>query len=400
MPKYLPRHLMLPQLLLLSANFPIVSGSYYEDMGDSSSPEQISWYSDEQMAEILEPIVSKCFADDKAIAKIANQAMAGGDALEMIPGLFFDILEDYCDGSQASQFEAALDDFHKCSGIDYKAYQETFADSIFGMVVNCARYIYDSSDSYFSYNFGEVSFPIPRVPDQCVNAFVGNNPMGDMIRQTLEHPGLDAKCYAKFSEDVPKCTLKQWPIPLPGRIIKVSSCVTAELVPEQEAVCDSQLEILQTCLPDDPELFDGQQTDEKTCGKWITQCAGNMSTLVTFPAPFAGLPLSDVCRDRAIQYPDALKKFNGFQESCVSDDDKKFWLTGSGAASLSSYNQYSNGGGSSGGSKAGTFFTGLFSGMILIGAAFFAKRKMNGKASYNDLENDSLQLRRDDFELS
>ena len=129
MPKYLPRHLMLPQLLLLSANFPIVSGSYYEDMGDSSSPEQISWYSDEQMAELLEPIVSKCFADDKAIAKIANQAMAGGDALEMIPGLFFDLLEDYCDGSQASQFDAALDDFHKCSGINMKVSLEICVDA-------------------------------------------------------------------------------------------------------------------------------------------------------------------------------------------------------------------------------------------------------------------------------
>jgi hypothetical protein len=39
--------------------------------------------------------------------------------------------------------------------------------------------------------------------------------------------------------------------------------------------------------------------------------------------------------------------------------------------------------------------------MILIGAAFFAKRKMNGNTiSFVGLENDSLQLRRDDFELS
>ena len=235
--------------------------------------------------------------------------------------------------------------------------------------MNCARYIYDYSYGYF------LSFPLPRVPDQCVNAFVGENPMEDMIRYTLDHPGLDAKCYTQFSEDIPQCTLKQWPVPLPGSVLKVSSCVAGELVPEQEAVCDYQMEILQTCLPDDPELLDGQQTDEKTCGKRITQVGKSLSTLVTFPAPFAGLPLSDVCRDRAIQYPDALKKFNGFQDSCVSDDDKKFWLTGSGAASLSSYNQYSNGGGSSGGSKAGTFFTGLFSGMILIGAAFFAKRR-------------------------
>ena len=72
---------------------------------------------------------SKCFVEDEALAKIFTKAMVGGDSLEKIPGLFFDLLEDYCDGSQASQFDAALDDFHKCSGINMKVSLEICVDA-------------------------------------------------------------------------------------------------------------------------------------------------------------------------------------------------------------------------------------------------------------------------------
>jgi len=97
-------------------------------------------------------------------------------------------------------------------------------------------------------------------------------------------------------------------------------------------------------------------------------------------------------------------KFNGYREAYVSDDDKKLWLMGSGASTLSSYNNYTTGdtnsSGSSGGSKVGTFFTGLFSCMVLIGAAFFAKIKMDRKPLYNGLEVDSPRLQSNDVELS
>ena len=386
------RNFMFSQFLLLSANLvPAVASLYYNNLGGTPAAQKVNWYNDEELADMLMQVAMKCFSDDPDLSNLFLEAAAGG---EDAVGIFFDMVEDYCDPSQSKQFEAALDEFHKCSGFDMTAYMETIADASMGMMMNCGRYFYNVVTQFMEYP--ETLFPLSRIPDQCVDAIVGDNPLGNALRHSFEHPGFDAKCSAKLSSDLPRCTLKKWPIPLPGHFLKVTQCLTSEMVPEQEIMCDGQLENLQMCLPDDPELLNGKQAARKTCDAWINGCAQQLPpSSIVYPAPFNALPLSDICQERAKLYPQALEKFNGFQSSCVSPQDIKFWLTGAGSASFTSYNKSS-----SGGSKAGTFFVGLFSGMTLIGLVAYLGRHKLGKAYGSVASGDELRLNHEDYEMS
>jgi len=337
----------------------------------------------------------------KLVDQFIEQGMGNDDAdmMTMIP-MVLDIFDNYCDKNHADQFEKALRDFQKCSNIDMKAHYETFADSLVGVTLTCARYFVDLFPSIMMsmmpgpagyYGMSSI-FPLPRIPDQCLDTFLGDNPLGHMIRSGLEHPGLDMKCYKKLSEDVPSCTLKQWPIPIPGSIVKVSSCVQSEMLPEMESTCDMQFSILDECL-DDPLVLQGQKQDEETCSKWISQCGNAGSTFIAMPAPLNGLPLSDVCKERIEVHPDSAKAFEAFQKSCVADDDIKFWKNGGGTASLKSFNKYNSGSDSSGGSVFKIFFLGLLTGMTALGAAVYL-RKRRQDDFYNQVKDDSLMLTR------
>jgi hypothetical protein len=384
---------MLSQLLLLSANLvPAVASIYYNNLGGTPAAQKTNWYSDEELAAMLMPVATKCLNADPDLSNLFLTAFAGE---EDAVGIFFDLFEDYCDPSQSKQFEAAMDGFHKCSGFDMTAYMETIADASLGMFMNCGRYFYKIG-MQFMQEADPAIFPLSRMPDQCIDAIVGDNPLGNAVRHSFEHPGFDAKCSAKLSSDLPRCTLKKWPIPIPGHFLKVTQCLAGEMVPEQEKMCDSQLEGLLMCLPDDPELLNGKRTDHKTCDAWIKECAQQFPpSNIVYPAPFNALPLSDICQERAKLYPQASERFNGFQTSCVSSQDRKFWLTGAGSASFASYNKSS-----SGGSKAGTFFVGLFSGMTFIGLVAYLGRHKLGKAYGSVASGDELRLNHEDYEMS
>lgn len=392
--------MLLPQLLLLLSPYLVwgvsTSGNddYYQE-GEGETTE-LSWYDNDQMNELLMNVGSKCFAEDPSLMKIVNN-MVGSDEVqttEVVP-MFLDILEDYCDEKDTSQFENALRKFQKCSQIDLEAIYETFADSIMGASLMCARYAIEVAPSIMLSYYGMMSgdmYPFPRIPEQCVDAFMGNNPLGNMLRNTLEHPGLDAKCYKELSQNVPACTLKKWPIPIPGTIVRVSSCVNSEVVPQLEDSCDVQFDILDSCL-DDPRILQGVKQDDRTCAKWIQNCVASGSTFIGMPAPLNALPLSDVCQGRTEIHSKSAKLFQGFQKSCVTVDDMKYWSEGEGKMSLSSLKQFSSSDGKSAGT-GGVFFGGLLTGMAAIGAGLVAKKKMDERKSFERLGQGDLMLNR------
>ena len=57
--------------------------------------------------------------------EINNDDYEYEEMVDEITGMVFDILENYCDDSEASQFETALEDFHQCSGFNLKDFSET-----------------------------------------------------------------------------------------------------------------------------------------------------------------------------------------------------------------------------------------------------------------------------------
>lgn len=371
---------------------------------------EVSWYNDQQLAELFAPLAEKCFLGEPSLKKLTDELIlqestAGEDAdmMSLMP-MMLDVLDNYCDSHETTQFEKALKDFQKCSNIDMKAYYETFADSIVGVTLSCARYFVDlvpsvmmsiaAAAGYYGNGSGASGlFPLPRVPDQCLDTFMGDNPLGNTIRNGLEHPGLDVKCYKALSEDVPSCTLKQWPIPIPGTVVKVSSCVNSEMLPEIESTCDAQFSLLNECL-DDPRLtLPPQKQNDETCAKWISKCGNAGSTFVAMPAPLNALPLSDVCQERIEIHPEAAKLFEAFQKSCIAEDDMKYWKSGGGgAASLSSFHKYNQGGGG-GGSGFGIFFMGLLTGGAALGAAVYVKKKRMNETFYNQVElNKNVEL--------
>lgn len=345
---------------------------------DSNAPkEQTNNPLEEKIMEDVIPAVVNClWVEDENLSKIA----ASNGVYESQGAMIFDVIDNYCNEAESAKFEVALTKYKQCSGIDIESFQEDVGDALFGLALYCGRYAYKVLRHEIPYVNGHPKYPFARVPDYCVEAIVGENPFGNLVRRILEYPSADDACFTKLSKEVPMCTLKLWPISIPGSIFQVSSCIKNELLLDEEESCNTQFKILDDCLPDnEAALFDTQKKDKTTCARWIQACAEKYSLWTTLPAPFNGLPLSDACQERSKIFSSALKKFNGFQQSCVSKNDLDFWLVGQGSSTLTAYNRMnSKSGTNSNGSDSNIIFTLLLFFLAGVGI-FFGRQHMKRK---------------------
>lgn len=247
--------------------------------------------------------------------------------------------DQYCTDTQASKFEAKLMDYNECSGTNFEAFIETFWDAMMGMSMTCASYFYKhGTEILMDFMTGSLS-QLPfrdHMSPECVDSLLGNNAFGDFVREHSIHPKKDAECLVKLGRQVPDCTLRRWPVSIPGSILKAYSCMNNKM--QEMDMCDTEVEALK-CLPSVTDIKKSKSGD--MCQKWAETCtidklnAGKYpSVIMILPPPLSAQPFPDIC-DEVDSSHDVSARLKAYQEACLSVEDRKIWTQGtSGVATV------------------------------------------------------------------
>lgn len=96
----------------------------------------------------------------------------------------------------------------------------------------------------------------PEDLQQCLNVVLGDNAIGDMIRDLYHHPDKYCNCMASFAEALPECLVSiQIPelgdLELPLSLLKKETCLIEIACEAIDDTCMSEFKTLDECLPKD-----------------------------------------------------------------------------------------------------------------------------------------------------
>lgn len=350
-------------------------------------------------------ILEACQVDYNAILESSTEmmgslALTGGETSSPANNKAVEQLEQLaiqCTGGQAEVFDRALDDFQTCSSIDLHTVLESFADALLGTLLQCSLALAPLADQMDSDPAALV------IPDICLESFMGQNPVGDLVRSYLLFPDKLLPCFSSLSKAIPECTLEEWPIPLIGKLMKKIMCILGETVSIVDELAQAQILFLSTCLQ-----------DGNPCEDNLAACSVGTVTL-QLPKPLQGAPLSDAMVRAASQagQADIVKKYNTFVEACIPDrwagwnyemgmyhGSQTYNKQSPPAEPQSNFMQEqappSNSSRESSTSSFGPFLGGLVTGLILVGSAWtyytLSKKGKNGAERYQSVELVSSEL--------
>jgi len=358
----------------------------------------------------------------------------GGFGLQMIQLIFGDCLNDIdlnkfsedpfadvnnkCNEKQTTTFNNALDNFGVCAGFDLKELIENFASMSFGVAMNCGSYLSDVSDEVDGVMAGLVDMeglkekdsPLPRVPQGCVNALVGNNPFGRAVLYAEEYPERERTCFSELADKLPKCTLDEWPVPIVGNWLGAAACIYGGLedtvMPMLQDTTKGELGTLDACIP--------EKISRSNCKEIRNKCLFDSETpamSMALPPPFWSPPMAQTCKDIAADsgMGGLVDKYEAFRQACVPAADLAIWDI---AASRAGENAGSEGGlasymkasaaaapsdDGSNPSPSKMFAAGLFAGLVVAFAAMYGyyskkirdrggRRQMVDQDDFNSLE--------------
>lgn len=238
-----------------------------------------------------------------------------------------DMLQNYCDMEQESLFEKELSSYEQCSGASISEFVQSIASAVFGGAMTCSPYLFDTFVSFSEQ--GVPTFPLPRIPEECVNSFLGRNGVGHFMRNEMIMTKKGMACLATLGNSVPDCTLYRWPVPIVGPILKFASCAYPMFEDMFAMSCDYELSVLSSCLPRVSEITDATSD---MCSEWIGRCAledlkyGILPfTGMILPPPLWAPPLNDICHDHSLYY-DVSEQYESFRDACIPEEDKKIWV--------------------------------------------------------------------------
>jgi len=205
-----------------------------------------------------------------------------------------------------------------------------------GLLLNCGSYytevtnrfneIDTLSDPDFSKLKEEDSHPLPRVPQQCVDAIVGDNPFGQAFLYAEEFPEQEQKCFSELAGKLPMCALNEWPVPIVGSWLSAISCIYGNskdvVMPLMEGLMTDALSNLDMCIPDGILPSD--------CKAIRNRCLFDVDMPTPFlilPPPFSAPPMSNDVRSIAVKdglggLPD---KYEAYRQACIPDADRAVW---------------------------------------------------------------------------
>lgn len=247
---------------------------------------------------------------------------------------FIDV-KNRCDEKQAATFNSALSTFKTCAGFDLKLLIEEFGSLYIGLLLNCGSYYTEVSKRLdeidalfpdFSKLKEEDSHPLPRVPQQCVDAIVGDNPFGQAFLYAEEFPEQEQKCFSELAGKLPMCALNEWPVPIVGSWLSTISCIYGNskdvVMPLMEGLMTDALSNLDMCIPDGILPSD--------CKAIRNRCLFDVDMPTPFlilPPPFSAPPMSGDVRSIAVKdglggLPD---KYEAYRQACIPDADRAVW---------------------------------------------------------------------------
>jgi len=325
-----------------------------------------------------------------------EQCLEGFDLLEFMQNPFATVADD-CNPTDEKKFNDALDAFETCSHFDLNLLIETFASAVLGLGLNCGSYFVEAANA-MDIMMVTGNLDLPRVPDICVDALVGDNPFGNMMLAFNAFPKQEMGCFYDLAEALPLCTLKEWPIPIVGNWLKSISCIVGSMdttvQPMIDTIIQSELAQLTDCLP--------AKISEENCQEVIDSCLQVEPIIsIYMPAPFNAAPLSDTFQDAAekagidkLRFEGTLKLYEDFRKYCTSAKDRAiFERVPSKSATMNALLTIQKAG-SVGGSSS-KFFPGFFTGSLLACVGFFlySKKRGGNNKPYNNIELNSLELR-------
>jgi len=304
------------------------------------------------------------------------------NAVDPVASLF-DKYEDYCTDSQVTEFESALKTYNDCTGTNLSDFIETFWSAMVGVGMTCAPYVYKSLKQ-MSDAAERLSITMPfklRMPDECVDSLMGDNAFGDFYREHTIHPGKDRVCLAQLGRTVPDCTLRRWPVPIVGAVLKYYSCAGDKLAELTADMCAKEVRALSSCLPSVNEIK-GASVNDSQCQSVVKHCSidklvkeEEYSVMMLLPSPLSAAPLSDTCADSDLSEEVSIR-LEAFHRACSSNEDRAIWTqSGAGVATVSS-TQRTRENDSSGNSTGKTLVFGFVIGIVCtLGLTTFISRK-------------------------
>jgi len=352
------------------------------------------------------------------VTMMFGQCLENIDMAKIAEDPFADV-SNLCNSQQATTFNNALSTFETCAGFDLKALIEDFASIFVGIALNCGSYgatLEDHVDDILTRSTDSEQLkaqesPLPRVPDACVNALLGNNPFGQAFLYSEEFPEREQQCFMELAGKLPKCTLDEWPIPIVGSWLSALSCIYGStqdvLMPMIQETLTGELQQLNQCIP--------EKITAANCkgirNKCVFESGGVPSTAMMLPPPFWNPPMSQRCKDTATSsgMDDLIDRYEAFRQTCIPPADLLVWDI---AASHQDEHAGTEGGGASYMAKATetppssdvapsdgaltsvVFAKGLFAGMVVAFVGMFGFSKVRRNRSQRPIGDDfdSLEL--------
>jgi len=266
-----------------------------------------------QFVDILDSISSSCGIEGYNVE----------DGFEKYFESFLKDMNGFCSSDEEEKFHTTMDEFSECVGFDDVELRETIYSDIAGVVVNCLEWgvsfsKLESPEDILKQKYAEGNTAFK----QCTDAMFGDNILGNSIHEWYLHPERNLACFEKVEISLPKCTVRQFPIPLYGAIYKKSACVVNQLKENismaLEYLADHELNGLDLCLPTlENEKEQGCKTTVEKCEKQIVISATGM--FIHLPE-FEALALPDVClRLAETKYSEnkIIERYNKFNSKCV-----------------------------------------------------------------------------------
>jgi len=261
-----------------------------------------------------------------------GQCLNNIDINKLMDDPFADV-KNRCSDQQAATFNSALDTFNTCAGFDLKELIEDLGSVYIGILLNCGSYAISVEEELEDIGMGFEDMqrlkakesPLPRVPQECVDALVGDNPFGTAFLYAEEYPEREQKCFSELAGKLPMCALSQWPVPIVGSWLSAFSCIYGNandvIMPLAQDALKSELKLLDTCLP--------QQISASNCKEIRNKCIFDddlPATAMALPPPFWSPPMSQTYKNLAAKdFGNLPERYESFRQTCVPAADLAVW---------------------------------------------------------------------------
>jgi hypothetical protein len=269
--------------------------------GDENEEEGNSFFFNQELDNALDQAMEFCDID------LESLSFFDGDDLDLdleLMQYYAKLFAGVCNDNDEIKFKTALDSFQACSSFDLVGAMENLDDALVGAAFECA--LVSAPAIKAMVNASQLDdFELPR---ECSEAFLGRNPLGNMIRNTVLYPDKILPCFTQLSLDIPHCTLEAWPIPVVGPILKRIGCFVGRGKYFLEIVSEENLDAFDDCLPG---LED--EINEGDCDDILYECEYIDETEFLLPVPFSDLTMR-VAKESGLSH--VVTRYENFFNKC------------------------------------------------------------------------------------